>query len=146
MIPTIFNEPATPLSPRHGAFALRISTDLSSNPLPALPDNPEETESTLTLTPPAPLGQRLAPSRLRLHTFGSRFLPHTEHPIRCVLPLLEDTLLLIGHDGGLSVLDTFPRVWTEDGDIESLGPEDAQARMMWEGEACVRSHLSQIKS
>jgi len=66
--------------------------------------------------------------------FGSRFLPHTTSPIRCLLPLLSDKLLLIGHDEGLSVLDMFPQEWTETGGIAIKGPDEAQARLIWRGE------------
>lgn len=122
------NEPATQAIstlPLH----LRIHTDLPSLPPPSYAPSPTPDE-------PLPiLGQRLSPTQLRLNQFGSRFLPHTTSPIRCLLPLLNDRLLLIGHDDGLSVLDMFPQEWTETGGITSKGPEDAQARVMWEGEA-----------
>lgn len=147
-IPTISNQPATPLSPGL-PLGLRIHTDL-----PALPLQEEEDTDPPSSPPPPLPGQRLTPSRLRLNQFGSRFLPHTEHAIRCVLPLLDDSLLLIGHDRGLSVLDMFPQQWTEHGSVESLGPDDAQARIMWEGEAYVlltpfasrRTHISMTAS
>jgi len=51
-----------------------------------------------------------------------------------VLPLLADRLILIGHDDGLSVLNMFPKEWTDDG-LSDSGPAGAQARVIWEGEA-----------
>jgi hypothetical protein len=48
---------------------------------------------------------------------------------------MSDRLLLIGHDEGLSVLDMFPQEWTETGDIVTKGADEAQARLMWKGEA-----------
>lgn len=48
---------------------------------------------------------------------------------------MNDRLLLIGHDEGLSVLDMFPQEWTETGNITTKGPDEANARLMWEGEA-----------
>jgi hypothetical protein len=81
------------------------------------------------------VGDQLFPSRLRVNQFGSRFLPHAESRIRCLLPLLNDKLLLIGHDEGLSVLDMFPQEWTETGNITTKGPDEANSRLMWEGEA-----------
>jgi len=70
-----------------------------------------------------------------VNQFGSRFLPHTQNRIRCLLPLMNDRLLLIGHDEGLSVLDMFPQEWTETGNTTTKGPDEANARLMWEGEA-----------
>lgn len=73
-------------------------------------------------------------SRLKINHFGSRFLPHTNRQIRCVLPLQGDRMLLIGHDDGLSVLDMFPQERTENGDIATGGPGDAHCWPVWEGE------------
>jgi hypothetical protein len=70
-----------------------------------------------------------------VNQFGSRFLPHAENRIHCLLPLMSDRLLLIGHDEGLSVLDMFPQEWTETGHIVTKGADEAQARLMWKGEA-----------
>ena len=81
-------------------------------------------------------GEVLSPSHLTLHQFGSRFLPHTTSPMRCLLPILNDTLLLIGHDDGLSVLNMFPKEWTENGLVEH-GPSDAQIHHIWVGEGSV---------
>lgn len=118
--------PGTPSAlPLH----LRVHTDLP--PLPAASQEP-----TPTSNPPLGIpGQQLLPTRLQLHQFGSRFLPHATAPIRCLLPLLNDKLLLIGHDDGLSVLDTVPQVKNVNGTISNKGPEDAQARVVWEGDA-----------
>jgi hypothetical protein len=110
---------------------LRVHTDLP--PLPATAKEP--TPTSYTPTPTRVLGQQLSPTRLRLNQFGSRFLPHATAPIHCLLPLLNDKLLLIGHDNGLSVLDIVPQEWNEDGTLGNKGPEDAQARVVWEGDA-----------
>lgn len=86
--------------------------------------------------PPPPqtlIPEPLEPSHLKLYNFGSRFLPHTTSPIRCLLPLNNHHLLLIGHDDGLSVLDMFPSDWNEDNETEK-GPSDAEAKVIWEGE------------
>jgi hypothetical protein len=90
------------------------------------------TSSTASL-PPKLASQSLAPAHLFVSQFGSRFLPHTMSPIRCLLPLLSDRLLLIGHDAGLSVLNMFPHEETEEG-IILKGPDEAQAKLIWEGE------------
>lgn len=76
----------------------------------------------------------MTPSHLRVNQFGSRFLPHSTAPIRCVLPLLADRFVLIGHDDGLSMLNMFPKEWTDDG-LSDNGPAGAQAKVIWEGEA-----------
>uniref|UniRef100_D8PQG7 Uncharacterized protein n=1 Tax=Schizophyllum commune (strain H4-8 / FGSC 9210) TaxID=578458 RepID=D8PQG7_SCHCM len=89
-------------------------------------------------TPPMPalpfLPQRLKPSHLKMFNFGSRFLPHSTVPIRCLLPILSDRLILIGHDEGLSVLDLYPQHWDNAGHIVQRGPDEAQARTIWTGE------------
>ena len=79
------------------------------------------------------MAESLSPTHLSLNQFGSRFLSHTPAPIRALLPLLGDKLLLIGHDKGLSVLDMFPREWTDYG-LQQKGPGEAQAYLIWEGE------------
>lgn len=83
--------------------------------------------------------EALLPTHLQLHQFGSRFLPHTTSPIRCILPINRDRLLLIGTDNGLSVLDMYPMEWASDGNVGIVhkGPGDAQARVVWSGEAYV---------
>jgi hypothetical protein len=58
-------------------------------------------------------------------------------PIRCLLPLLSDRLLLIGHDDGLSVLNMLPQEWAETGGLVQKGPDEAKARLIWEGEGLV---------
>ena len=116
---------------------MRIHTDL-----PALPPQ-ADTNSTLGDTqgdtplfiPPPSLGERLSPSRLWVNQFGSRFLPHTESRIRCLLPIMGDRMLLIGHDEGLSVLDMFPQEWTDGGNLVTKCQDEAHARVIWEGEA-----------
>lgn len=86
------------------------------------------------LPPLPPVSQKLGATHLKLHQFGSRFLPHTKSPIHCLLPILSDRLLLIGHDDGLSVLDMYPQECSESGDITLKGPDEAQARLVWQGE------------
>jgi len=48
-------------------------------------------------------------------------------------------MVLIGHDEGLSVLDMFPQEWNEDGGITVKKPNEAQAYLIWHGEAYVPS-------
>ncbi|KIO12479.1 hypothetical protein M404DRAFT_678478 [Pisolithus tinctorius Marx 270] len=83
--------------------------------------------------------ETLLPTHLQVHQFGSRFLPHTTSPIHCVLPLQRDRLLLIGTDKGLSVMDMYPVEWGNGIDsnigIVQKGPNEAQARALWTGEA-----------
>ncbi|KAH9855078.1 hypothetical protein C2E23DRAFT_901961 [Lenzites betulinus] len=101
-------------------------------PLSAIPVSP----LTHARGPPPPaalIPEPLAPSRLKLYNFGSRFLPHTTSPIRCLLPLGNHHILLIGHDHGLSVLDMFPSDWSDDDETQK-GPSDAEAKLIWEGE------------
>ncbi|KAJ6560203.1 hypothetical protein B0H19DRAFT_1234524, partial [Mycena capillaripes] len=105
---------------------LRLSTTLSEPPPTAVPSPP--------LPPLPPTSTALRPTHLKLHHFGSRFLPHATAPIRCLLPLQDERLLLVGHDEGLSVLDMYPQEWDERGGIEMKGPEDATVRAIWEGE------------
>ena len=86
--------------------------------------------------PPASLiPDNIPPSHLKLYHFGSRFLPHTTSPIRCVLPLNNHHILLIGHDNGLSALNMFPTDSDSFGDNEvEKGPADSEANLVWEGE------------
>ena len=85
--------------------------------------------------PPASLiSETITPSHLRLYNFGSRFLPHTTFPIRCLLPLSNHHLLLIGHDNGLSVLNMFPSDFSEDDEENEKGPADAEVKHIWVGE------------
>jgi hypothetical protein len=118
---------------------LHIQTnDLSSSSsVPFISPAPSRTPSP-PLSPLPFVSQRLSPTHLKISHFGSRFLPHTTAPIRCLLPLESDRLLLIGHDEGLSVLNMFPREWTETGVLSTNGPDEAQARLIWQGERCVR--------
>ncbi|KAI0832696.1 hypothetical protein BC628DRAFT_1414964 [Trametes gibbosa] len=108
---------------------LRLQTNF---PLSAIPVSPPA--HVRRPPPPAALiPEPLAPSRLKLYNFGSRFLPHTTSPIRCLLPLGNHHLLLIGHDQGLSVLDMFPSDWSDE-DETHKGPSDAEVKLIWEGE------------
>ncbi|KAG6861983.1 hypothetical protein C0995_009167 [Termitomyces sp. Mi166 len=101
-------------------------------------------------SPPLPIlpfpSEKLLPTHLRVNQFGSRFLPHTTSPIRCLLPLESDRFLLIGHDKGLSVLDTFPEEWSEDGSLSVKGPDEAQARLIWTGESVIDMSLLEVEN
>ncbi|KAJ7621514.1 hypothetical protein DFH06DRAFT_1285551 [Mycena polygramma] len=121
-------EPLTPTALSIQTQNLRLST-LSEPPPTALLGLPSP-----PLPPLPPVSTALPPSHLKMHHFGSRFLPHASSPIRCLLPLQNDQLLLVGHDEGLSVLDMYPQEWTDNGGIERKGPEDAAVRAIWEGE------------
>lgn len=131
---------------------IRIDRDLPDLPAASSQHNQDipHSESAVSVSPTDPLSQSqrdlqgtasetILPSHLQLHQFGSRFLPHTSSPIRCILPINRDHLLLIGTDNGISVLDMYPMEWASDGNsgIIQKGPGDAQARVMWTGEACV---------
>ncbi|KAG1755356.1 hypothetical protein EDB19DRAFT_1660635 [Suillus lakei] len=130
---------STPGPPR-----LRINADL---PLPPPPPPPQTLPNECT-TPEPSLEpslhipeEHLSPTHLSIYHFGSRFLPHSTAPIRCILPLQHDRLLLIGTDVGLSVLNMFPAKWADETSPDGVtgiiqkGPADAQARVMWTGEA-----------
>ena len=86
------------------------------------------------LPPLPPVSQRLSPTHLQINHFGSRFLPHTTSPIRCLLPLESDRILLIGHDEVLSVLDMFPQELTDTGGVTLKGPDEAHSRLVWQGD------------
>ncbi|KAJ8087038.1 hypothetical protein AAF712_002609 [Marasmius tenuissimus] len=144
-VPIITNQPPTP-----GPAALTIQTSSLS-----LSDNSSHTSSqTLVqqqvssetpLPPLPPVSNQLHPTHLKMHSFGSRFLPHTKSPIRCVLPLVGDRLILIGHDEGLSVLDMFPRQWTGNGGISLKGPEEAEAFPIWVGDSVFQISLLEVE-
>lgn len=135
-----------------GPLRIRTNRDLPDLPPSSSQPNqgisyPESAVSTSSTDLPSQSQQHLhgtacetlLPSHLQLHQFGSRFLPHTTSPIRCILPINRDRLLLIGTDTGLSVLDMYPMEWASDGDVGIIqkGPGDAQARVIWTGEAYV---------
>ncbi|KIK53283.1 hypothetical protein GYMLUDRAFT_179163 [Collybiopsis luxurians FD-317 M1] len=134
-IPTIVNEPPTP-----SAMSLHIQTNDLQNLHISRASQP-------SLSPPLPplpsVSLKLVPTHLRMHNFGSRFLPHTTTPIRCVLPILEGKLLLIGHDEGLSVLDMYPR--SEGAGISVKGPEEAQSRPIWTGEGVFQMSVLEME-
>lgn len=96
----------------------------------------------------SPMSAQLAPQRLgetslSLYEFGSRFIPHSSTPIRCLLPLLEDRYLLIGSDDGLGMLDVFPEsesLALENGSVlHAL--EAAKRRDVWTGESIYQLNL-----
>ncbi|KAI9513166.1 hypothetical protein F5148DRAFT_1317751 [Russula earlei] len=100
----------------------------------SLPSPPIQPDELLEYDPSRPMvGESLRPAHLAFHQLGSRFLPHTTSPIRALLPLLGDRLLLIGHDDGLSVLNMFPQEWTDVG-LRTRGPGEAEAHSIWTGE------------
>ncbi|KAJ3854924.1 hypothetical protein EV368DRAFT_35778 [Lentinula lateritia] len=136
-IPTIINEPPTP-SP----LALHIQTSHLHN-------LHISQQARNTLSPPLPplpsVSLKLHPTHLRMHQFGSRFIPHTTSPIRCVLSIMEGKFLLIGHDEGLSVLDMYPRSEAAAG-ISIKGPEEAQARSIWTGEGVFQMSLLEMEN
>jgi hypothetical protein len=125
--------PSTPLAGPSSAAnpTLQLYTPVDVDGLPSPPIQPEE---LLEYDPSQPIvGESLRPAHLGLHQLGSSFLPHTSSPIRTLLPLLGNRLLLIGHDDGLSVLDMFPQEWTDIG-LQTRGPEEAKAHAIWTGE------------
>lgn len=99
--------------------------------------------------PPLPQGEPCEPSRLYLHQFGSRFLPHANGRIHCMLPLLSDRFLLVGSADGLSVVDVLPSLHPRKGEqAPSLNPglatqplADAVAVPIWTGEAVYQLDL-----
>lgn len=97
------------------------------------------------LPPLPPVSQKLGATHLKLHHFGSRFLPHTTCQIRCLLPLLSDRMLLIGHDEGLSVLDMYPQDISELGGGAFKGPEEAIAKPIWQGEGVYQMTLLEVE-
>ncbi|KAJ7094362.1 hypothetical protein C8R44DRAFT_684654 [Mycena epipterygia] len=104
-----------------------------------------EPPPTAALLPPLPaVSTLLRPTHLKMNHFGSRFLPHSTVPIRCLLPLASDRMLLIGHDEGLSVLDMYPQDWNEGGGIDLKGPEDAKVRAIWGGESVYQMSILEL--
>ncbi|THH16413.1 hypothetical protein EW146_g4220 [Bondarzewia mesenterica] len=119
----------------------RLTLQTGFQPLPSPPIYPDE----LPAEESQPLVcESLLPTHLSLNQFGSRFLPHTHAPIRALLPVLGDKLLLIGHDDGLSVLNMFPQEWMETG-LQSKGPSEAQAHRIWEGEGVYQLSLLEVE-
>ncbi|KAH9948800.1 hypothetical protein B0H21DRAFT_689519 [Amylocystis lapponica] len=119
---------------------LHIQTEIPSSA------EPDDADRSPDPAPPAELiPEVLSPTHLKLYQFGSRFLPHTTAPIRCLLPLLNDRMLLIGHDDGLSVMDMFPKAW-DDAGLEEKGPADAEVRHIWEGEGVFQMTILEVES
>ncbi|KAG6808595.1 hypothetical protein H0H92_003606 [Tricholoma furcatifolium] len=138
-VPTLQVDSTTPPSNSHAPLHIQTehlhpngSTIRRPDPSPPLPILPF-------------LSQRIAPTHLKINQFGSRFLPHTTAPIRCLLPLESDKMLLIGHDEGLSVLDMFPEERSEDGSLLIKGPDESQARSIWSGESVVQMSLLEVE-
>jgi len=124
--------------PQDGPSAPGPSTAIPTlhlhTPSDILPSPPIQPEELLEYDPTQPIvGESLQPAHVGLHQLGSRFLPHTTSPIRALLPLLGNRLLLIGHDDGLSVLNMFPQEWTDIG-LRTRGPGEAEAHAIWTGE------------
>ncbi|KAF8897886.1 hypothetical protein BD779DRAFT_1608371 [Infundibulicybe gibba] len=131
--PLIRTEPATPsLYIQTNGFSSSIPTPISRPASPPLP--------------PPFISQRISPTHLKINHFGSRFLPHTTSPIRCLLPLMAEKLLLIGHDEGLSVLELYPHEWDDLGGISLKGPEEAQARSVWKGESVLQMNILEVEN
>ena len=99
--------------------------------------SPHSMDDTSTFTIPLFASQMVSPTHLKICHFGSRFLPHTTSQIRCILPLLAERIILIGHDDGLSVLDMFPQESAYRGELVIKGPSEAQCRPIWKGERYV---------
>ncbi|KAG2013152.1 hypothetical protein CC2G_010089 [Coprinopsis cinerea AmutBmut pab1-1] len=91
------------------------------------------------------VSQSIPPSHLKINQFGSRFLPHATSQIRCILPLMADRLVLIGHDEGLSVLDMFPKDWNENGEVTIKQPNEAQAHLIWKGETIYQMTILELE-
>ncbi|KIY70389.1 hypothetical protein CYLTODRAFT_371136 [Cylindrobasidium torrendii FP15055 ss-10] len=142
-IPTIVNQPATPLPSSLHIQTNGLETSFPSTNFPPESPSPPESASQPNLNAQM---RRLHPSHLKINNFGSRFLPHTTTPIRCLLPLQNGRYLLIGHDEGLSVIDTYPHEWAEDDTgVVVKGPEDAVARPIWFGEGVFQMSLLEIE-
>ncbi|KAJ3487299.1 hypothetical protein NLJ89_g11728 [Agrocybe chaxingu] len=138
-IPSIVSQPPTP-SPFGEPLHVQTSR-LSVNDSP-----PGSWDDSDPLSAPLPfVSQTIEPSHLKINHFGSRFLPHTTSRIRCVLPLLGDRMLLVGHDEGLSVLDMFPQQWTEDGDVLTKGPDEAHCWPIWRGECVYQMAVLEVE-
>ncbi|KAK2465976.1 hypothetical protein APHAL10511_001617 [Amanita phalloides] len=90
--------------------------------------------------------QRVPSSHLKICQFGSRFLPHATSQIRCLLPLMGDRYLLIGHDEGLSVLDMFPQEWNDSELLINKGPSEAIARQIWIGESVHQMTILEVEN
>ncbi|KAF8165714.1 hypothetical protein B0H34DRAFT_690245 [Crassisporium funariophilum] len=135
----VVNQPPTP-----DVFDAPLHIQTSSLTMKESP--PNSRDDTSTLSGPLPfISQPVAPTHLKINHFGSRFLPHTTSQIRCVLPLLADRVLLIGHDNGLSVLDMFPQEWTEHGGIAVKGPDEAQCLPVWLGEGVHQMSILEVE-
>lgn len=90
----------------------------------SIPTAPKRQSTRLAIPPPeyaqpepsGSQGQCVDPSRLTLHHFGSRFLPHSTDKILCLLPILLGQYLLVGSTAGLSVIDVYPSLHPKKGE------------------------------
>ncbi|KAJ7055067.1 hypothetical protein C8F01DRAFT_1373983 [Mycena amicta] len=83
------------------------------------------------------------PTHLKLNHFGSRFIPHSTAPIRCLLPLQADRLLLIGNDEGCPCWICFPKTG-QTGGVDLKGPEDARVYHVWQGESVFQMSILEL--
>jgi hypothetical protein len=87
-------------------------------PTPSITGGGSGSESTAARPiPEKPQVERLAQTGFAREDFGSRFIPHSNDRITCVLPLMAGTLILFGTTTGLKVLSTnrgttIRNVWT----------------------------------
>ncbi|PPQ63136.1 hypothetical protein CVT24_005776 [Panaeolus cyanescens] len=128
-------------------FAAQVPLHIQTSSLSISDSNSlSSQDDSLSISAPLPfISQRIEPSHLRINHFGSRFLPHTTSQIRCVLPLLSDRLILVGHDDGLSVLDMFPQEWSDEGEINMKGPNEAYCRQIWKGECVYQMSILEVE-
>lgn len=97
-------------------------------------------------------GERIGQTHASLHNFGSRFIPHSETIIHCVLPIMSDRYLLLGTDEGLSVLDLLPGLHggvggsseTYQAGQHALTLGDAKPRKLWVGESVHQLTLLEV--
>ncbi|KAF8592580.1 hypothetical protein K439DRAFT_1625928 [Ramaria rubella] len=129
-------EPSPPPSPQPLLTPLTPNSNLTrtqtvlSNSAPNA--DPAQEPSALYIT----VGQALPPTHLKLRSFGSRFLPHSEEPILSLLPLFGDKKLLIGRTNGLSVLDMESQA-----PLSEVALKEPRRRDVWHGEGVYQMAL-----
>ncbi|TFK28919.1 hypothetical protein FA15DRAFT_691415 [Coprinopsis marcescibilis] len=121
---------------------LHIQTNNLSIQDPPLQPQPSIDDSSVSLPF---VSENILPSHLKINHFGSRFLPHATSQIRCILPLMADRLILIGHDEGLSVLDMFPQEVTPNGEINVKPPNEAVSHLIWRGETIYQMTILELE-